>query len=338
MARGTLDDILWKLIEKKFRDLGEFVEGKEKLKLVVDKEYNGVKELQSALFHVEEEGSDEEDAIGDSNDDQDFLLDGELVHDIEELGEEEQRMLHQSDETDDGDGDGDAVQPVNLDDSKMPAKATAEQNGSKGLTEDDAIALSDDEDDGIAPKPGINGAPLDKKPAAETQVGPQKPTESVSDTVASAEASGDDILAGCRLYRIIFPDTRLGIEVGIFNMRVVVNSITEERRQRLGEDSKPAVGDILISIRGSVLRPNNSLDAILHYLKKVLQNPPTDLVFLEAPKVAALFKQHRAKRREHAKQMAAIQAAALGPPPALPSKSNNISNGDNNEVIEVLDD
>jgi len=340
VARGTLDDVLWKLIEKKFRDLGEFVEGKEKLKLVVDNQYNGVKELQSALFHVEEEGSDDEDGMADSNDDQDFLLDGDLVHDIEELGEEEQRMLQQSEETDDGDGDGDAIQPENFEDSKMPAKASAERTGSKGLTEDDAIALSDDENDEKTPKPAMNGAPVDRKPAAETQIASQNPTQTVTDTVASAGASADDNLIGCRLYRIIFPDTRLGIEVTIYNMRVVVTSITKERSQRLGEDSKPAIGDILVSIGASALRPNNNLDAILQFLKSVLQHPPTELLFCEAPRFAEEFKQQRAEIREHARQMAAIPAAALGPPPppALPPQSNNINNGGNNEVIELLDD
>eukprot|EP00957_Ditylum_brightwellii_P208032 15355580-Ditylum_brightwellii.AAC.1 len=38
-TRDTLDEILWRLIEKKFRALGEFVEGKEKQKIVVHKTY-----------------------------------------------------------------------------------------------------------------------------------------------------------------------------------------------------------------------------------------------------------------------------------------------------------
>ena len=47
VALGTIDDLLWKLLETKFRDLGEFVEGKEKQKLVVHRTYHGVKDLYS---------------------------------------------------------------------------------------------------------------------------------------------------------------------------------------------------------------------------------------------------------------------------------------------------
>ena len=102
VARETLDDVLWKLIEKKFRDLGEFVEGQEKLKLVIDKEYRGAKELQSALFHVEDDGSDDEDGPTDTtNVDRELEFDADLVHDIEEMGEEEERMLRLSEDPDD---------------------------------------------------------------------------------------------------------------------------------------------------------------------------------------------------------------------------------------------
>ena len=51
VASGTLDDLLWRLLEKKFRDLGEFVEGMEKQKIVVHKTYHGTKELD-AMFGV----------------------------------------------------------------------------------------------------------------------------------------------------------------------------------------------------------------------------------------------------------------------------------------------
>merc|ERR1711966_170118 len=35
-AKGSLDDLLWKLVEQKYRDLGEFVEGKEKVEMTVN--------------------------------------------------------------------------------------------------------------------------------------------------------------------------------------------------------------------------------------------------------------------------------------------------------------
>ena len=38
IGKGTLDEVLWKLIEKKFRDLGEFVEGKENMGIALERE------------------------------------------------------------------------------------------------------------------------------------------------------------------------------------------------------------------------------------------------------------------------------------------------------------
>ena len=59
--------MLWKLIEKKFRDLGEFVEGKEKQKMIVDRTYESAKELfsmfqtRAALDGDDSESEEDED-------------------------------------------------------------------------------------------------------------------------------------------------------------------------------------------------------------------------------------------------------------------------------------
>lgn len=328
MARGTLDDVLWKLIEKKFRDLGEFVEGKEKLKLIVDNEYTGAKELQSAMFHVDDDGSDDGDGQEDTTVvDPEFELDGDLVHDIEELGEEEQRMLQESEDPDDGDGDG--QQPIEFD-TKMPArKSVFERTSSKGLSEDDAIALSDDEEVPTSSKPSANGTTVDKtiSDAKEQQV-----YEGLSKNVDDPQ----NILEGCRLYRIIFPDKRLGLEVTIYNYRVVVAGVNDERLQRLGHDSKPSVGDILVGIAGSALKPANNLGAILQYLKSVLENPPTEFTFAEAPRFVTEFKRVREQINQPIPPIpfaTATAAAATVSRPPPPSNSNS-----NSDMIELLDD
>ena len=38
IGKGTLDEVLWKLIEKKFRLLGEFVEGRENMDIALERE------------------------------------------------------------------------------------------------------------------------------------------------------------------------------------------------------------------------------------------------------------------------------------------------------------
>ena len=54
VATGTLDDLLWKLLEKKFRDLGEFVEGLEKQKIVVHKTFHGIKDVDAIFENLDE--------------------------------------------------------------------------------------------------------------------------------------------------------------------------------------------------------------------------------------------------------------------------------------------
>ena len=266
-------------------DLGEFVEGKEKLKLVVDKEYNSEKELHSALFDeiAEDSGSDVEDGSDDGNIEQELQFDNDLIHDIEELGEEEQRMLRESEDSDDADGD---PSPADLD-TKMPAKEAVGPTSSKGLSEDDAIALSDDEDDTAG-----------RQPSAMSAGSPQPSTARTADVASTAAGSAPveedptDIFSGCRLYRIIFGDKRLGLEITLYNKRVVVTRVTEQRRQQLGDDSKPAVGDILAGIGGLSIRPTSNLDAVLGHLRHVLQQPPTELMFVEAPLFVEEFQRY----------------------------------------------
>ena len=320
VARGTLDDVLWKLIEKKFRDLGEFVEGKEKLKLVVDKEYNCAKELQSAMFYVDDDGSDDGDGQEDTAIvDTEFELDGDLVHDIEELGEEERRMLQESDDPDDGDG-----QPVELD-TKVAAKQSGfERTSSKGLSEEDAIALSDDEDVPTSSKPSANGA------AVATMVPGAKEEEYTGMSTQSDDPQ--DILEGCRLYRIIFPDKRLGLEVTIHNNRVIVAGVNDERLQRLGHDSKPSVGDILVAIAGNALKPTNNLAAIMQYLRSILENPPAEFMFAEAPGFVTEFKRMREQTNQ---TIASTPFAAAATSVTYPPLSDR---GSSSDMIEILDD
>ena len=328
VARETLDDVLWKLIEKKFRDLGEFVEGQEKLKLVIDKEYRGAKELQSALFHVEDDGSDDEDGPTDTtNVDRELEFDADLVHDIEEMGEEEERMLRLSEDPDDDiGGEVDVSHPLEPDMKMAAREPTFERSASKGLTEDDAIALSDDEDGAASTKPSINGTAL----AEHSLNSKQLATSEIHATGTSMNTDDPiDILEGCRLYRIIFPDTRLGLEITIHNYRIVVASVTEERMKRLGQDSKPSVGDILVAIAGSALKPTNNLEGILQYLKSVLKHPPTEFMFAEAPRFVAGFKW----QTDQSKVMSKIPDAALAPVPRPPPPSSSSS-----ALIELLDD
>jgi SWI/SNF-related matrix-associated actin-dependent regulator 1 of chromatin subfamily A len=264
VAKGTLDDILWKLIEKKFRDLGEFVEGKEKLKLVVDKIYHNEKELYS-IFSNEDASHDGIEDV-DQEDFENFMLGVELEHDIEELGEEEQKMLMLSETSDDNDGE-----PGDSEDSKVPAIEGGKVESSLGASEDAAIALLDDDDD-------------------DSEV---SETEAEWLDLRNNRVTRLDVpLLDCRCYKIVIGESRLGVDVTLFHSRIVIKEISRSRLDRLGPHSKPSVGDVLVAVNGHRLALVSSLLPVMQYLQKLFQNPPVELSFVEIPSFITRFKEH----------------------------------------------
>jgi hypothetical protein len=101
IARGTLDELLWKLIEKKFRDLGEFVEGRENMDIALERELEDDNDAE--IIKV--------DSCGDAkkrkpNDDISELIDLEhdgIKEEIDELVHEEEEALVMEIDVDDDD-------------------------------------------------------------------------------------------------------------------------------------------------------------------------------------------------------------------------------------------
>jgi hypothetical protein len=303
---------------------------------VVEKTYKNSKELHSAMFDVssvEDSGSDEEDGADDADFDQELQLDSDLVHDIEELGEEEQKMLQEADpDADDTEGE---PAPIELD-SKMAAQEISEES-CLGRSEEDAIALSDDEaettDDGMHES---NGASTSDKSKEASQASSATNQGSVDSRVASVPTilpepkdSNEpyDILSGSRLYRIIFGDSQLGLEVALHEGRIVVARISQERLARLGKGSKPAVGDILSSIAGHSLGLVPNLHRTLSYLKHVLQTPPVELTFLEAPRFIEAFRKRGL--------LNALEKAEAQQPPRVAQPQNSAA-APSDDLIDLL--
>jgi hypothetical protein len=279
VAAGTLDEVLWKLIEKKFRELGEFVEGKEKLKMVVAKTFKNEEELHSIFQKgsLDDEDSDNDDQVSDEADEPEILpLDNELEHDIEELGREEQEMLLSA-EGDEEDGD---AGPAAVADVSNVAK---EDNG-LGHTQEDAIALSDDDED------DVNDA-MPRGKAVDLQN-------------LGAGFNTEGTLPECRVYKMWLRGPTLGVEIGCFKDRLIVSRKTGPRVKRLGEDCKPEVGDILIGVENRLIPPVLSLDAILAPLRQILQRPkPCQFWFADDPEIKQFYRSQtkigaQPKRRE----------------------------------------
>lgn len=313
VAKGTLDDVLFRLLEKKLQDIGEFVEGKEKLKLVVHKTYETTKELHTMFDNVAEGDSDEDGEMGDIDDfGQELQLDGELEHDIEQLGEEEERMLRLA-ETDDDDPDaavsnGDAA----TDDRKMPAVVIPEETEAEGRTEEEAIMLSDDDNDEVE---------VTSKAAAAPSSAANGDSSTGVDVAPKEAFNLHGSLHKCRLYRVCMEGPSLGISVAFYKHRVVVEKLHQDRIDRVGENSKPIVGDVLVGINGQRLPLINSLTQVMQHLRSVMQRPPVELTFAEDPDFADFYKNTVMVNRP------ATEYPALPPPVA-----------DANGVIDLIDD
>ena len=323
VASGTLDEILWKLLEKKFKDLGEFVEGQEKLKLVVEKTYERVKELHS-IFSTSEEEDDEEDGapIKGDGDDEILGLEMDLQQDIAELGKEELTMMLPAD------ADEEEAEIDLVNDSKQPVQVeTLESNDEgdgRGKSEDDAICLSDDDDDEEPAK------------SAGQSNGSATADERNSDNAAglvSRRFNFNAPLPKCRLYSMMFEGPYYGIQLRLHQRRAIVCKSQTSH-------GKPAVGDILVALNGRLFELADHLDPILQYMRiSISREPPVRLTFAEDETFTKYYTEvalpadielemQQAMHRRQLKEMARAMRRAKQEPPRQ----------DAGEVIELLDD
>ena len=113
----------------------------------------------------------------------------------------------------------------------------------------------------------------------------------------------------------------LGVEVKLFNKRIIVGKITTRRY------SKPSVGDVLVEFNGVKIPLVADITPIMKQLKALLQNPPVELIFMEIPDVI--------KQNEQAKVAPIIVAPTIksdAPDPQI----DQIQSSD--PVIDLVDD
>jgi hypothetical protein len=303
VATGTLDELLWKLLETKFRDLGEFVEGKEKLKLVVDRTYNGVKELctifqTAAEVELDDEAGNDEDGELDPEDKDIFeILD--FQEDIALLGKQELTMLLPEGDDDEGIVDADAKPAAGNMPSKSPEPVL-------GRSEEEAIQLSDDEEE-------------------KASHGPIASATYTTDEVQLISPTGTfntDGQVNCRIYKMHFRGPSYGIQLQVFERRLIVS-------KNFHSDGKPTAGDILVALNGYRLPFITSLKQVLPYLKQAINKPPVELTFAEDPEFATFFEKMTVKENTEPVQTTSQKNAARPMPP---------SQGNQGDVIDLLDD
>jgi hypothetical protein len=265
VATGTLDVLLWDLLEKKFRDLGEFVEGKEKMNIVVHHTYKSIKEVESIFTRSDDDDDDDDEKLGDNEtaaEDDLIKLENDLQDDIVQLANEEMVMISTSQDGEDEDGPDNGIigKPVHT-------KNLAQAKPVAGQTEDEAICLSDDDDDD------------------ETSSNHKEGTKASSSATAAAAVTKennayinynvmDRKLNNVRYYSQYFEGSSFGIQLLLVNHRLVV---ANEGRIT----TKPALGDVLIAVNGYRLPVNCPLDSACQYMKDCLSRGTVELTFVE---------------------------------------------------------
>lgn len=315
VASGTLDVLLWDLLEKKFRDLGEFVEGKEKMKIVVHHTYDSVKDLQSIFSKPDNDESDDEvktsnSETNDSDADNLIRLEDDLKEDIVQLAQEEMIMISQGEDEDGADS------KLNMH-GVQPESNSGDGNTGLGQTEDEAICLLDDED---------VDEEIDENPTAKEQL--ITPDSSTSVALSDSGAAAFDkskAFSNCRIYTQLFEGTTYGIQLLTHEGRLVVS------KQMQDGNVKPAPGDILVAINGAEFPLNVPLQDAVRAMKEYILRAPVELTLIEDEEFASYCKNVVIPEYEqHNKESILKRQAQMA---ASRSSAQNVGG-----VIEILDD
>mmetsp|Transcript_22862 Transcript_22862/g.26058 ORF Transcript_22862/g.26058 Transcript_22862/m.26058 type:complete len:1300 (+) Transcript_22862:141-4040(+) len=263
VAKGTLDEILWKHVEKKFQDLAEFVEGKEKMNLVVHKKYNGASEYRKTLEAEEIDLDDEvvaEDEIMESVDE----LESVLHQDIKELEREEQAMI--STEKVDPDPDPDPEEEMYKEgeskSSPIIVPTATKSQVVTGKTESAAIICLSDDDE----------------PAR------------VQKTLEVEGLHSEREFPGLKLYKMCFFGPSVGIEFLIFHCKLVVSG-KDKKNARFRPNGKPSIGDVIVAVKDEEITPTTGLGPILSLLKNLMcTDGYLEFIFAEDAEFALYFK------------------------------------------------
>lgn len=251
--------------------------------MVVHRVYKNTKELTS-MFETDLGLFDSEDDDFAEDMMNDFISDEELEKEIFSLGEIERKMVKEEE------GEDEEAAPMEGDDDQKPSAidpspklqradrvGNSQHEDNLGKSEEAAITLSSEESDSESVQPSA-------APVATVRAPP-------------ASSPMDAPLTNCRMYRMVFPGPSIGVDISSFHGRVVVDNVGPERRQRLGQNCKPATGDVFVSIHNVQCPFGWSLAAFQHYMKAVFTKPPVTVTFAEVPQYRDQFLRYREQRK-----------------------------------------
>ena len=282
------------MIEKKFKDLGEFVEGMEDQKLVVDKEYANVHELHKEMFENSEDSDSDDDDDVDKGKDDDF--DEGLVKELqgvimEKEKEELEELRREKDEDDD-----EIIVEDESDSKPRSSGPTKNAPPVEGQSQDQPIELelSDDEVD-------------EKVEVLETKK--HTPTSAVPDLPEVGEGQNVDMmqlfkgfdyrgqLPGSKVYKIRVSGRG---PMGFGFVLVHGRAVCLDTRKGC---PRPRRGDILVGINTETLPLEKHMEPIITRIKATkAEQGILDLTFVEGQenfiKYFELFVTERKRRKD----------------------------------------
>jgi hypothetical protein len=238
-----LDEVLWKLIEKKFRDLGEFVEGKENMGIALERELEDEEADDEVLKTESEEGDEKsrkrkapEDVFGELLDADDIDIDGELKKEIDELVHEEEDMLNIKNEEEEDDPDIDEKKPSTASGTSSDDKAATTPATAASSSEMVIELLDDEEEEDVKPQTIANVRERYQESGrilAKLKIDPQVQFNNL------------------RLYTVTYPGPNYGLIMVSCNGRVVVKAHQNQAAQVANQ--YPKIGSIITSCNGYMI-------------------------------------------------------------------------------------
>lgn len=229
------------------------------MNIVVQKTYKSNKELRSMFDRSKEDDLDDDMKLGENESptEGDDLINFEcdLQKDIGQLAQEEMIMMSLGEDED--------VAENRMIGKAIPQDSSTEAKSDLGQTEDEAICLSDDEDEKQVSNTAWSQQSLtdDRK---------EKPSPAVNDFKFARER----VLHKFRFYKQYFDGSSFGIQLLFFDHRLAIAKNTFGK-------IKPALGDVLVAVNGYRLPLGCPLNDACRYMKDLLKRGTVELTFVE---------------------------------------------------------
>ena len=296
-------------MKRKFRALGEFVEGKEMMDIVLHKTYANEFDAVDRKCDLDIDIDSDSEEAGKKEDANALADEYSIQHEIEELATEDIQQAAGND--DDCPADADAPG-----DKKESASSNAPSN--------EIICLSDDEEDEPSSNPTVNMT-------SEEILKFSRARKDKADLILPKSLR----LCNTKFFSVFFPGPRYGITFYSYSGRCIIltNGISKD-------PEVPQIGDVLVAVNQWVARADTDFNEVLSNLRQSLheanETRPVRLWFCRDESISMLIKDKRdnfKKEKKEAKERAMIMV----PTEEANDPEENKAPHHENQVI-VLDD